>query len=76
MGINMYPSTALFGHGTCIGTIDQFLIEIDEGELIECANGFGSNIKNSIKVTSIFWILVEYNYSTKYFEIRHFYIYT
>ncbi|KAG0607763.1 hypothetical protein M758_8G053300 [Ceratodon purpureus] len=40
MGTNMYPSTALFGRGTHVGTIDQSLGGVDEGELIEQADGF------------------------------------
>uniref|UniRef100_A0A7I4EHS2 Plasma membrane ATPase n=1 Tax=Physcomitrium patens TaxID=3218 RepID=A0A7I4EHS2_PHYPA len=36
MGTNMYPSTALFGHGKH----SQSLVGVDEGELIEQADGF------------------------------------
>ena len=39
MGTNMYPSSALFGCGIRIGTIDS-LGGVDEGELIEQADGF------------------------------------
>jgi H+-transporting ATPase len=46
MGTNMYPSSALFGCGTRIGTIDS-LGGVDEGELIEQADGFAGNYTNN-----------------------------
>lgn len=41
MGTNMYPSTALFGQGN--RDLDHSLLGVDEGELVEQADGFAGN---------------------------------
>lgn len=41
MGTNMYPSTALFGQGN--KDLDHSLLGVDEGELVEQADGFAGN---------------------------------